>query len=146
MRTVNFSMLIGFLVLAQIVALEWHSNDANINGESQCLSGFTAPVYPPLARQARVQGVVVVRVYLDTEGVPVRSEAVAGHPLLQQAALDVINQWRFCVTDARQGQTTVSLRFKLEGAPSDSWAPTLIQFRFPGEVQITTTPSSPTQH
>jgi outer membrane biosynthesis protein TonB len=47
----------------------------------------TEPIYPPLARQTRIQGEVSVKVTTDGESV---REAVAetGHPLLRKAAED----------------------------------------------------------
>jgi hypothetical protein len=52
------------------------------------------PMYPPLARQTRIQGEVSVKVRTDGESV---SEAIAetGHPLLRKAAEDNVKTWRF---------------------------------------------------
>jgi TonB family protein len=53
-----------------------------------------APVpYPPLARQARVSGTVVVKVSVANDGKVGRVEIVSGHPLLQQAVIDSVRQW-----------------------------------------------------
>jgi TonB family protein len=53
------------------------------------------PAYPPIARAARAQGPVVVRVVADEEGKVVAAQAVSGHPLLQQAALQAARKLRF---------------------------------------------------
>jgi Gram-negative bacterial TonB protein C-terminal len=52
------------------------------------------PIYPPLARQTRIQGEVSVKVTTDGESV---REAVAqtGHPLLRKAAEDNAKSWKF---------------------------------------------------
>jgi hypothetical protein len=52
------------------------------------------PIYPLLARQARIQGEVVVKVTTDGESV---SEAIAqtGHPVLRKAAEDNAKTWKF---------------------------------------------------
>ena len=53
------------------------------------------PVYPPDALAARVAGVVVVEVSLDTEG-HVRDAAVLRSiPMLDEAALTAVRQWEF---------------------------------------------------
>lgn len=53
------------------------------------------PVYPPLARQARVQGSVVLQAVINREGKIEGLQVVRGHPLLVQAALDAVRQWRY---------------------------------------------------
>ena len=53
------------------------------------------PVYPELARQARIQGVVVLEAEISREGTVENLKVVTGHPLLTQAALDAVKQWRY---------------------------------------------------
>lgn len=52
------------------------------------------PLYPPLARQTKIQG--EVRVKVTTDGESVRdAEAETGHPLLRKASEDNVRTWRF---------------------------------------------------
>jgi TonB family protein len=53
------------------------------------------PVYPPLAKAARVSGAVVVEVTLDEEGNVISARALSGHPLLKDAAVAAARDWRF---------------------------------------------------
>jgi serine/threonine-protein kinase len=53
------------------------------------------PVYPPLAKQARIQGVVVLEAEISKEGTIDNLKVVTGHPLLIQAAIDAVKQWRY---------------------------------------------------
>jgi len=53
------------------------------------------PVYPPLARMARIQGPVVVAAVISKEGVMERVQAISGHPMLVPAAVDAVSQWRY---------------------------------------------------
>lgn len=54
-----------------------------------------APVYPELARAARVGGVVILEALIGEDGA-VRSVAVLrAHPLLETAAVEAVRQWRF---------------------------------------------------
>ncbi|HET8922935.1 MAG TPA: energy transducer TonB [Candidatus Acidoferrum sp.] len=55
----------------------------------------THPNYPPLARQARVQGQVLVDAILDEQGNVVDMKVVSGPPLLYQAALDALKTWKY---------------------------------------------------
>jgi TonB family protein len=57
-----------------------------------------APAYPPVARAARASGTVVVRIVVDEEGKVTEAEAVSGHPLLRQAAVQAAKHARFSPT------------------------------------------------
>ncbi len=53
------------------------------------------PVYPPLAKQARIQGTVKLQAIIAKDGTIMQLEILSGHPLLQQAALQAVSQWRY---------------------------------------------------
>ena len=53
------------------------------------------PEYPPIAKAAGAQGVVAVKVTVNEEGRVVAAEAVAGHPLLLQAAVAAARETKF---------------------------------------------------
>lgn len=53
------------------------------------------PEYPALARQVRVQGLVVLRAIISRDGVIENLQALSGHPLLIPAALNAVRQWRY---------------------------------------------------
>jgi protein TonB len=53
------------------------------------------PLYPPLARQARISGVVELEGVIGIDG-RLRELAVkSGHPLLVRAAIDAVRQWLY---------------------------------------------------
>ena len=54
-----------------------------------------APPYPAVAKAARAEGVVVVRVAVDEEGRVVAAQAQSGHPLLRAASVQAARQARF---------------------------------------------------
>ena len=51
------------------------------------------PIYPPLARQARVSGTVQLIGVIAKDGTIQQLQVVSGHPLLVKAALDAVRQW-----------------------------------------------------
>jgi protein TonB len=51
------------------------------------------PVYPPLARQARISGIVRLEAVISRSGLIESLQVMSGHPLLTQAALDAVRQW-----------------------------------------------------
>ncbi|HOL70838.1 MAG TPA: TonB family protein [Bryobacteraceae bacterium] len=53
------------------------------------------PVYPPLARQARIAGVVRVEALVGADGRVLRATAVSGPPLLRQSAVEAVQRWRY---------------------------------------------------
>jgi len=53
------------------------------------------PIYPPLARQTRVSGIVQLHAIIGTDGTVQSLEAISGHPLLLQAAMNAVKQWRY---------------------------------------------------
>jgi TonB family C-terminal domain len=56
------------------------------------------PAYPPLAKTARISGVVVVEVTVDEEGKVISAHAVSGHPLLKDATVNAARAWMFTPT------------------------------------------------
>jgi protein TonB len=75
------------------------------------------PVYPDLAKQARVEGLVVIECRIDTQGRVADARVLRGHPLLDDAALAAVRQWRYRPT-LLNGQPisvimTVTVRFAL---------------------------------
>ena len=55
----------------------------------------TVPSYPPLALQARVQGVVVLEAIINKEGTIDSLRVVSGHPLLTRSAVEAVQQWTY---------------------------------------------------
>jgi protein TonB len=53
------------------------------------------PVYPPLARSARVQGAVVLSALISKAGTMENLRALSGHPMLVAAAIEAVSQWRY---------------------------------------------------
>lgn len=53
------------------------------------------PVYPPLAKAARIQGTVEFTAVISKEGTIENLQLVHGHPLLVQSARDAVLQWRY---------------------------------------------------
>jgi TonB family protein len=61
--------------------------------EAANLISQTAPVYPPLAKAARVQGTVRFDATIGTDGRVENLQLISGPPLLVQAATDSVRQW-----------------------------------------------------
>jgi TonB family protein len=79
------------------------------------------PVYPPLARQARIQGTVVLRIAIDKEGAVRDPQIVSGHPMLSPAAIEAVKQWRYGwnISDDKpvEVETVVRVSFRMADGP-----------------------------
>jgi len=77
------------------------------------------PVYPQLARNARVQGQVVLTAIISKDGAIQDLRVLSGHPLLVPAALDAVRQWRYkpylLSGEPVEVETTVTVIFSLTG-------------------------------
>jgi periplasmic protein TonB len=77
------------------------------------------PVYPPLAKQARIQGTVRFEAVIAKDGTIQNLRVVSGHPLLVQAATDAVKQWVYKPTllngEAVEVVTTIDVNFTLAG-------------------------------
>lgn len=58
----------------------------------------TDPVYPPLAKQARIQGTVRFTAVIGTDGTIESLQLISGHPLLVEAAEEAVEQWVYTPT------------------------------------------------
>lgn len=74
-----------------------HKGPYRVGGRVQApkLIQEVEPVYPPLAKQARIQGQVVIDSVIDTQGHVTQMKLVSGSPLLVQAAEQALAQWRY---------------------------------------------------
>jgi periplasmic protein TonB len=71
------------------------------------------PVYPPLAQQARIRGTVVVDAVIDEHGNVVQARALTGHPLLIDAALKAVLQWKYEPTILNGQPVSVELHLQV---------------------------------
>jgi len=77
------------------------------------------PVYPLIAQQAGVQGIVIIEAIIGVDGSVEEARILRPVPLLDQAALDAVTQWRYSPT-LLNGQPvrvvmTVTVTFSLDG-------------------------------
>lgn len=85
-----------------------------LNADQYQFTHFTEPTYPPLAKQARIQGqlelqLTVVQATGEVSGVAV----VSGHPLLKDSAIAAAKQWRFAPNFATSEIVNITLDFTL---------------------------------
>jgi periplasmic protein TonB len=76
------------------------------------------PVYPSLAKQARIYGDVVIDAVIDTSGNVVEMHVLSGHPLLVPSAVAALRQWKYQPTILNDEpvpvQLIVTIQFRLQ--------------------------------
>lgn len=76
------------------------------------------PVYPEVARSARIEGTVILEAVLDTSGRVTELRVLRSVPMLDQAALDAVRQWRYSPTIYYGRRVsvlmTITVRFTLQ--------------------------------
>jgi len=78
----------------------------------------TQPIYPPLAAQSDIQGNVILHAVIGLDGAVKTLAVISGKPLLIQAALDAVRQWKYQPTllngDPVEVDTTITVAFVLD--------------------------------
>jgi periplasmic protein TonB len=79
----------------------------------------TTPVYPPIAKAARVSGTVVIQATISKTGTIEGLKVVSGPAMLQQAAIDAVRTWRYrpylLNNEPVEVETTINVIFSLGG-------------------------------
>jgi protein TonB len=77
------------------------------------------PVYPAVARQARIQGTVMLQAIIGKNGSIENLRVVSGHPMLAPAAIEAVRQWRYRPYTLNrvpvEVQTEITVNFVLGG-------------------------------
>jgi len=77
------------------------------------------PAYPPLARQARIQGQVVLQAEISKDGSIENLHLMSGHPMLAPAAIEAVKQWKykpyFLNGEPVEVETQITVIFSLSG-------------------------------
>jgi periplasmic protein TonB len=78
------------------------------------------PIYPPLAKAARIQGPVELRAIISKDGFIENLRVLGGHPMLVTAAVDAVKQWRYrpyvLNGEPVEVETQITVNFVLSGS------------------------------
>jgi periplasmic protein TonB len=77
------------------------------------------PTYPPLARQARIQGTVILQALISKEGNITNLQLISGHPMLAPSAIEAVKQWKYrpylLNGEPVEVETQIQVNFTLSG-------------------------------
>lgn len=76
---------------------DWHNGALKVGGNIRPPEKVkdVRPVYPAVAREAGVEGIVILEARIDENGRVSHTRVLRSIPLLDQAALDAVQQWEF---------------------------------------------------
>ena len=78
------------------------------------LAKLSPPIYPPLARQARITGDVKIQVLIRKDGSVESAEVISGHPILKLAALESAQKSQFECRGCAEEKSAYSLTYAFE--------------------------------
>jgi TonB family protein len=97
--------------------LTYHKVEVSAGVMAGMLLQKTDPVYPPVAKAARIQGTVVLQAAISKSGSVEDLHVVTGQALLQEAALSAVRTWRYrpylVNGEPVKVQTTINVVFTL---------------------------------
>jgi periplasmic protein TonB len=115
--------VIGSVLSATPVAVPKIATPQRVRVSSGVQSGLLIrkvnPTYPPLARQARIQGVVLLQAQISKDGNIENLQLISGHPMLAPAAIEAVKQWKYkpylLNGEPVEVETQVQVNFTLAG-------------------------------
>jgi periplasmic protein TonB len=115
--------VIGGIISSTPVAVPHIAAPTRVRVSSGVQSGLLVkrvqPNYPPLARQARIQGKVILQAQISKDGNIENLTLVSGHPMLAPAAIEAVKQWKYrpylLNGEPVEVETQVEVNFTLSG-------------------------------
>src|SRR6202045_4258231 len=115
--------VIGSVLSSTPVAVPKIATPTRVRVSSGVSSGLlirkVSPTYPPLARQARIQGTVVLQAQISKDGSIQNLQLISGHPMLAPAAIEAVKQWKYkpylLNGEPVEVETQVQVNFTLAG-------------------------------
>jgi len=102
---------------------------------------FVVPGYPPMARQARIEGDASALVHISGDGKVQGLSDLEGSAFLR-GTLDVLKEWEFILPEGKPTAIRVTFRFVLSGPEQKQRVVTDVRGTLPTLVEIVTNPTS----
>jgi TonB family protein len=80
-------------------------------GPERKVAARVAPNYPDLAKKMHIHGIVKVEAVVRANGSVKATRVLGGNPVLVDAAIDAVNQWKF---ESAQNETTEVVQLSFE--------------------------------
>jgi len=98
--------IVSTIILLIVLCLNAHAGDS-----SRAVVRRTPPIYPQIARQMHIGGTVLLTISIAPDGSVSNVKVERGHPILIDAAVDAVRQWKY-VSAPGTTQATVNVTFE----------------------------------
>ncbi len=137
MTKLPYTAAVLLLCSAMLVGQDNPTTDHQARVALPTVAAAAVPLYPPLARMARIEGTVHVKVTTDGHKV-IATQPEDGHKMLAAAAESNAKTWEFATHEPTT--FTVTYQYKIVAEPKENpYGPTVI-LRLPTQVEVMTTP------
>jgi TonB family protein len=96
-------------ILRKILLLVLLLPGLNAAAEERKLVHREEPVYPTIAEKMNLHGLVKIKIWIGSDGTVRRLEYIGGHPLLAEAALKAVKEWKY---EPLGGESTAVVELK----------------------------------
>jgi TonB family protein len=103
--------IIFLVVLLTVAASTAPAQESDASQHARRVARMVTPVYPDMARQLQMSGVVKLTVTVAPDGSVKSTKPLGGHPLFVKAAQDAVTNWKFAPA-REETQELVELHFK----------------------------------
>jgi hypothetical protein len=112
LRSLTFHLLaVACFVITTNPANAQTTSNSDGRASEVMLTKLSSPIYPQLARQARIAGDVRIQLQIRRDGSVALADAVTGHPMLKPAALASAQNSMFECRGCTEELTTYSLTY-----------------------------------
>jgi TonB family protein len=139
MKQLMFRLILGLLIAGSAFS---HAAAAPMQDESLVVQHADVPLYPGMAKVARISGTVQVAVTVRNGSVVNTEVLKSSAPVLMNAAIENLKTWRFLPQTNVKFTTTYVYRLRKEEAPFPENP--RIQMQLPKLIEITVRPTKPT--
>jgi len=134
-------LLVGLVVIAAVgLSTNGTGQPQATIGQSVFVKNFNIPGYPPVARQALIQGTVAATLHLRADGSVSEISDLNGPALLVGGVRDSLKSWTFGFMTSPASETKVFFRFRLEGAHDQMITQYRVSGTLPEAIDIVTNP------
>ena len=116
-----FVLLEALVVSGPHTALQENTPTAVAAGPTIVISKLVKPIYPAIARAARISGEVEVRLAIAKDGTVISAVVLSGPPMLQEAAIKSAQESHFdcrrCVAETNSYGLVYSFEFSTQMLP-----------------------------
>lgn len=112
--------LSALFVFNQIAVAQTPSSGGEPKTQARLIR-LSPPIYPPMARQARIMGDVKIQISIRKDGSVESAEVISGHPILNPTALESAQKSQFECEECAEGTTSIEVTYTiaLDAAKAD---------------------------